>query len=171
VEIIQLAVVDAKKTEREKAEEADKEIFEAIRSRRKLVSDMELAKGIQYTEPLTTRYCVLSKTLRRIRVVECYSVGGLHGISEIELNWNTRGYATSITFWQMGKTFPLQLNTLRYVFISAILCFSQLIEQDMKIPEPILEHLRSKRIITPTPIQLQGIPAACALMLPNFTIF
>lgn len=123
METIQLTVVDAKKTEGEKAEEADKEIFEAIRSRRKLVSDMELAKGIQYTEPLTTRYCVLFRASRRIWDVECYPVGGLHGISEIELNWNTRGCATSITFWQMGKTFPLQLNTLRYVFISTFLCF------------------------------------------------
>lgn len=98
METIQLTVVDAKKTEGEKAEEADKEIFEAIRSRRKLVSDMELAKGIQYTEPLTTRYCALSWTPWRIRDVECYSVGGLRGISEIELNWNTRGCATSTTF-------------------------------------------------------------------------
>lgn len=32
--------------------------------------------------------------------------------------------------------------------------------QDMKIPEPILEYLRSKRIVSPTPIQLQGIPVA-----------
>ncbi|PPQ83829.1 hypothetical protein CVT24_012194, partial [Panaeolus cyanescens] len=31
---------------------------------------------------------------------------------------------------------------------------------DMKIPESILEHLRSKRIMNPTPIQLQGIPVA-----------
>jgi superfamily II DNA/RNA helicase len=30
----------------------------------------------------------------------------------------------------------------------------------MKIPEPILQYLKSNRIITPTPIQLQGIPAA-----------
>lgn len=46
---------DAKKTDGEKAEEANAEILEAIRSRRKLASDMELAKGIQYTEPLKTR--------------------------------------------------------------------------------------------------------------------
>lgn len=47
----------------------------------------------------------------------------------------------------------------------------------MKIPEPILEHLRSKRIINPTPIQLQGIPAACVqryiplamLTIPSFS--
>jgi ATP-dependent RNA helicase DDX41 len=32
--------------------------------------------------------------------------------------------------------------------------------QDMKIPKPMLEFLKSNRIITPTPIQLQGIPTA-----------
>ncbi|KAG6861877.1 DEAD-box ATP-dependent RNA helicase 35 [Termitomyces sp. Mi166 len=81
------AVEDSKKTESEKAEEADAEILEAIKSRRKLASDMELAKGIQYTEALKTR-------------------------------------------------------------------------QDMKVPEPILEYLKANRIVTPTPIQLQGIPTA-----------
>jgi ATP-dependent RNA helicase DDX41 len=45
---------DAKKTELEKIEEADKEILEAIASRKKLVSDWERAKGIQYTESLKT---------------------------------------------------------------------------------------------------------------------
>ena len=46
---------NAKKTVQEKAEEADQEILEAIKSRRKLASDLELAKGIQYTESLKTR--------------------------------------------------------------------------------------------------------------------
>lgn len=41
----------------------------------------------------------------------------------------------------------------------------------MKIPEPILEHLRSKRIISPTPIQLQGIPTAYVLTLLDLTMF
>lgn len=49
------ALIDSKKTETEKAQEAEAEILEAIKSRRKLASDMELAKGIQYTEPLKTR--------------------------------------------------------------------------------------------------------------------
>ena len=45
---------DAKKTEQERAEEADAEILAAIASRRKLASDLELAKGVQYTEALKT---------------------------------------------------------------------------------------------------------------------
>lgn len=32
--------------------------------------------------------------------------------------------------------------------------------QDMKIPDSMLQFLKSKKIITPTPIQLQGIPTA-----------
>ena len=33
----------------------------------------------------------------------------------------------------------------------------------MKVPEPLVKFLRSKRITMPTPIQLQGIPTACAI--------
>lgn len=47
-------LLDAKKTEQERHEEEDREILEAIASRKKLVSDLELAKGIQYTESLKT---------------------------------------------------------------------------------------------------------------------
>jgi ATP-dependent RNA helicase DDX41 len=46
---------DAKKTEDEKAREAEAQILEAIKSRRKLASDLELAQGIQYTDILKTR--------------------------------------------------------------------------------------------------------------------
>lgn len=52
---------DSKKTAGEKAQEADAEILEAIKSRRKLASDMELAQGIQYTESLKTRSAILLK--------------------------------------------------------------------------------------------------------------
>lgn len=44
----------AQKTEVEKAEEADAELLAAIASRRKLASDLELAKGISYSESLKT---------------------------------------------------------------------------------------------------------------------
>ena len=47
---------DAKKTAAEKAEEADAEILAAIAARRKLASDLELAKGVQYTEPMKSSY-------------------------------------------------------------------------------------------------------------------
>lgn len=48
--------IDAKKTDIEKSEEADAAILAAIASRRKLASDLELAKGIQYTNPIETSY-------------------------------------------------------------------------------------------------------------------
>lgn len=47
-------ILDAMKTEAEKREEQDAEILSAIATRRKLASDLELAKGIQYTESLQT---------------------------------------------------------------------------------------------------------------------
>ena len=47
-------ILDAMKTEAEKLEEQDAEILTAITARRKLASDLELAKGIQYTESLQT---------------------------------------------------------------------------------------------------------------------
>lgn len=38
--------------------------------------------------------------------------------------------------------------------------------QDMKIPRPMLQFLKSKKITTPTPIQLQGIPTALVSSSP-----
>jgi len=48
------ALEDASKTQEKKTEEEESEILAAIASRRKLASDLELAKGIQYTESLKT---------------------------------------------------------------------------------------------------------------------
>lgn len=48
------AIDDASKTEDVKAAEEENEILTAIASRRKLASDLELAKGIQYTDSLKT---------------------------------------------------------------------------------------------------------------------
>ena len=47
-------ILDAMKTEAEKREEQDAEILAAVATRRKLASDLELAKGIQYNESLET---------------------------------------------------------------------------------------------------------------------
>lgn len=59
--ILRCKFVDAKKTEAEKEEEADAQILAAIASRKKLASDRELAKGIEYTETLRTS-CVATET-------------------------------------------------------------------------------------------------------------
>ncbi|KAJ7590787.1 P-loop containing nucleoside triphosphate hydrolase protein [Mycena floridula] len=114
------AAEDAKKT-------ADQMILDAIKSRRKLASDLELAKGVQYTTPLKTswrppRYIRERTEQDHQRIREKY-----HILTE-------------------GEDIPPPIEH----FV------------DMKIPDPILEYLKMNRIITPTPIQLQGIPAAFA---------
>lgn len=30
----------------------------------------------------------------------------------------------------------------------------------MKLPKPLLDHLKTKKILTPSPIQIQGLPVA-----------
>ncbi|ESK88632.1 dead-box protein abstrakt [Moniliophthora roreri MCA 2997] len=121
------AAEDAKKTQEEKAREVDEEILEAIKIRRKLASDRELAKGIQYTESLKT-------------------------------SWRPPRYIREKT-----KEQHEQLREKYHIIVEGedvpppIEHFS-----DMKIPDSILQHLKSKRITKPTPIQLQGIPTAFA---------
>ena len=51
-----MSLPDAKKTDAEKTAEEEAQILAAIASRKKLASDMELAKGIQYTEALKTTF-------------------------------------------------------------------------------------------------------------------
>ncbi|KAJ8517434.1 hypothetical protein ONZ45_g5372 [Pleurotus djamor] len=116
---------DSKKSESQKAEEAEAEILAAIASRRKLASDLELAKGIQYTEPLKTswrppRYIRERTEEQHQKVRDKY-----HILVD-------------------GENIPPPIEHF----------------QDMKIPEPILDYLRTKGITKPTPIQLQGIPTA-----------
>ncbi|KAF8078202.1 P-loop containing nucleoside triphosphate hydrolase protein [Lyophyllum atratum] len=115
----------SKKTETEKAEEADAEILEAIKSRRKLASDMELAKGIQYTDSLKTSW----KPPRYIRE------------RSEEQNQKIRDKYHILVD---GEDIPPPIEH----FV------------DMKVPEQILAYLKANRIVTPTPIQLQGIPTA-----------
>ncbi|KIO13130.1 hypothetical protein M404DRAFT_12200 [Pisolithus tinctorius Marx 270] len=119
------AAEDAKKTEIEKAEEVDAEILAAIASRRKLASDLELAKGISYSESLKTswqppKYIRDRTEEQHRRLREKY-----HIIVD-------------------GEDIPPPIEHF----------------EDMKIPQQMLHFLRSKKIITPTPIQLQGIPTA-----------
>ncbi|KAI9434021.1 P-loop containing nucleoside triphosphate hydrolase protein [Lactarius indigo] len=116
---------DAKKTEAEKAEEADAQILAAIASRKKLASDRELAKGILYTEALRTswtppRYIRARSDENNQKIREKY-----HIIVD-------------------GEDIPPPIDSFA----------------DMKLPHPLLKFLKSKRITTPTPIQLQGIPVA-----------
>lgn len=116
---------DSKKTELQKAEDADAEILEAIKSRKKLASDRELAKGIKYTESLKSSW----RPPLYIRV------------RTSEQNQKIRDKYHIIVD---GEDIPPPIEHF----------------EDMKIPEPMLNFLKANRILTPTPIQIQGIPAA-----------
>ncbi|KAG6878752.1 DEAD-box ATP-dependent RNA helicase 35 [Termitomyces sp. T159_Od127] len=131
------AAEDSKKTESEKAEEADAEILDAIKSRRKLASDMELAKGIQYTEALKTRQVSITTFATTLR-------------------WRPPKYIRDRTAEQHQK-----IRDKYHILVDGE-DIPPPIEHfvDMRVPEPILEHLKANRIVTPTPIQLQGIPTA-----------
>ncbi|KAF7295193.1 DEAD-box ATP-dependent RNA helicase 35 [Mycena indigotica] len=126
------AAEDAQKTELEKAQEADAEILAAIKSRRKLASDLELARGISYTESLKTRHISCSFLWRPPRYIRERSYNEHERIRE--------KYHVIVE----GEDVPPPIE--RFV--------------DMKVPEPLIEHFKSNRIVSPTPIQLQGIPAA-----------
>ncbi|ETW85633.1 hypothetical protein HETIRDRAFT_414623 [Heterobasidion irregulare TC 32-1] len=119
------AAEDAKKTDAEKTAEEEAQILAAIASRKKLASDMELAKGIQYTEALKTTWRP-PKYIRDTPVEEIQKIRDKYHIV-VEGD---------------EATPPIEHFA------------------DMKIPEPLLKFLKSKRIITPTPIQLQGLPVA-----------
>ncbi|KAI0928179.1 hypothetical protein AcV5_005827 [Taiwanofungus camphoratus] len=119
------AAEDAKKTEAEKEEEADAEILAAIASRKKLASDLELAKGVLYTEPLKTSW-------RPPRFVRERSEEENHKLRE--------KYHILVD----GENVPPPIENFT----------------DMKVPEPLVKFMKSKRITIPTPIQLQGIPTA-----------
>ncbi|KAF8509897.1 P-loop containing nucleoside triphosphate hydrolase protein [Gautieria morchelliformis] len=121
------AAEDAKKTDQERAAEADAEILTAIASRKKLASDMELAKGINYTESL-------KMTWRPPRYIRERSQEQHRKLQE--------KYHIIVD----GEDIPPPIASF----------------EDMKIPEVMLKHLKSKRIVDPTPIQLQGMPVAFA---------
>ncbi|KAI0371819.1 DEAD-domain-containing protein [Pilatotrama ljubarskyi] len=119
------AAEDAQKTAAEKAEEQDAEILAAIAARRKLASDLELAKGVQYTEPLKTTWRP-PQFVRERSEDENRRIREKHHII-VE-----------------GEDLPPPIDNFT----------------DMKVPEPLVKFLKSKRITKPTPIQLQGIPTA-----------
>lgn len=61
-----MTLTDAAKTEAEKRAEEEAKILASIAAKRKLASDAELAKGVQYTEPIPTTWkaphYILSRT-------------------------------------------------------------------------------------------------------------
>ena len=135
------AAEDAKKTEGEKAEEADAKILAAVAHRRKLASDLELAKGIQYTESLKTSW----RPPKYIR-----------DRNEEEHQKLRQKYHILVD----GDDVPPPIEHFAVCLIDLPSPQFAYPRQDMKLPEALLEFLTANRIVTPTPIQLQGIPTA-----------
>ena len=112
--ILRCKFIDAKKTEAEKEEEADAHILAAIASRKKLASDRELAKGIEYTETLRTS-CVATLTTCGRSILTFYIGGYPHGTFARGVKRRTKRFARPTILSSMAKT-SLHLSThSRYV--------------------------------------------------------
>jgi hypothetical protein len=112
--ILRRKFADAKKTEAEKEEEADAHILAAIASRKKLASDRELAKGIEYTETLRTSW-VATVTTCDYGILS-FSIGGYpHGTFAQGVRKRLKRFVTIIILSSMVKTFPHRLTRSRYV--------------------------------------------------------
>ena len=114
-----------KETAREKQLKEEEKILESVAEKRALMGVAELAKGIQYQEPIKTgwrppKYILSMPEERHERVRK-----KLHILTE-------------------GDNLPPPVKTFR----------------EMKFPKAILTALKKKGITQPTPIQIQGIPAA-----------
>ena len=107
---------DAKKTEAEKEEEADAQILAAIASRKKLASDRELAKGIEYTETLRTSWVATGTTCDHVML--SFLIGGyLHGTFARGVRRRFRRFARIIILSSMVKTSLHRLTRSRYVHV------------------------------------------------------
>lgn len=121
------ALEDALKSEADKKAEEEAKILAAIAARRKLASDLELAQGVSYTEPLPTswtapRWIADRSEDKNEKIREKY-----HIMAEMSVE---------------GDRIPPPIPEFK----------------NMKLPKPILDYLKEKKIKAPTPIQLQGIP-------------
>lgn len=61
--VVEHRCTEARKSEDQRRKEEEDAILQAHLNQRKLASDRELAKGVSYAEPLTTR-CVVSSSIR-----------------------------------------------------------------------------------------------------------
>jgi len=107
-------LTDAKKTEAEKAEEADAHILAAIASRKKLASDRELAKGIEYTEALRTSW-VASVTTCDLNMLSFFIDGCPHGIFARGVKRRIIRFARTTISLSMVMTSLHQSTHSRYV--------------------------------------------------------
>ncbi|PWN51317.1 putative DEAD-box ATP-dependent RNA helicase 35 [Violaceomyces palustris] len=113
------------KSQAEKDAEEERKILEAHAARRKLASDLELAKGINYTEPIKTSY----RPPRFIRQRSEEENAKLREKNHIIVD---------------GVNVPALITNFR----------------DMKVPQCVIDYLKTKNIVKPSPIQMQGLPTA-----------
>ena len=110
---------------KEKQLKEEQKILETIAESTALKSVAELAKGIEYDNPIKTNYRPPRYILKMPETRHEEVRDKFHIMAE-------------------GDDIPAPLETF----------------QDMKLPKGIIAALNSKKITKPTPIQMQGIPAA-----------
>ncbi|KAN0062479.1 DEAD-box ATP-dependent RNA helicase 35 [Thecaphora frezii] len=116
---------EAEKSQIEKDAEEERKILEAHAARRKLASDLELAKGISYTEPLKT-------------------------------SWRAPGFVRDRTEAENAK-----LREKNHILADGVDVPPVITNfRDMKVPQCVIDYLKTKKIVKPSPIQMQGLPTA-----------
>lgn len=121
------AAEDALKSEADKKAEEEAKILAAIAARRKLASDLELAKGVSYIESMPTSWTAPRWIADR---------------SEDKNEKIREKYHIMAETSEPNDRIPPPIPEFK----------------NMKLPKPILDYLKEKKIKAPTPIQLQGIP-------------
>ncbi|KAK7009593.1 ATP-dependent RNA helicase DDX41 [Biomphalaria glabrata] len=112
-----------KETDREKILKEEEKILESVAEKTALMGVAELAKGIEYTEPIKTGW-------RPPRFI----------LEQPVEKWERIRKKHHILV--EGEDLPPPIKAFKA----------------MKFPQPILDLLKKKGIVTPTPIQIQGIP-------------
>jgi ATP-dependent RNA helicase DDX41 len=146
---------DARKTADElRREEEDKLLKELQGQQRKLAGNQELAQGVEYTE-------VMKATWRPPAYVRARTEEEHDAIRE-KLGFQVEGEDVP----PPAPDFQVRPPRARdgrspgefFCVLTAPPQHARL--QDMKLPPPLLKYLKAKKILKPTPIQVQGIPTA-----------
>ncbi|SCZ99106.1 BZ3500_MvSof-1268-A1-R1_Chr3-1g05815 [Microbotryum saponariae] len=144
------AMQDAVKTDADKRKEEEDAILAAQAARQKaLAGAEEIAQGIVYTERLKTTWTAPKFIRER---------------SEEENDKIRDQFHILVAGDDVPPPIPNFRASLSQSRAISRKAFTDLIHlppsQDMKLPKPLLDHLKKKKILAPTPIQLQGIPVA-----------